>query len=81
MVAYPEPVIDTIIEQDGDLSKIKVYHFVHKKTAPCSKPDYWPGAIQPYYLEYFNYINEVIEKYDLAIEKIHLENVLPAPKS
>lgn len=75
LVAQQEDVVDEIKRLGLPVDDIKVFHYVTYKNAPYTTPTLLFANVYDYYYEYFEYINELIDKYKLNLEKIHLNNV------
>lgn len=76
LVAMQEKVMDKILELYGTFDDIKVFHYVTYKNAPYSSPALLDASVYQYYYDYFKYINDVIKKYNLPLESIHLRHVV-----
>ena len=76
LVAQQEDVLGEIRRQKLSLDDVKVYHYVTYKNAPYSTSTALYENVYLEYYEYFEYINKLIDKYDVDLEKTHMENIV-----
>lgn len=77
LIAMQEDVYNTYINQGGKDEDIKVKHFVTYKNAPYDKESFLENNVYFQYIEYYNYINNIIEDYNIDLKKVNIENILP----
>jgi len=74
-IAGKENVYNTYLDFGGKDKDIKIKHYVTYKNAPFNKTYYMRDSVYSEYIKYYNFINDVIKKYNLGLELVHIENL------